>query len=298
MKKSAFIYIILSGLLWGSSGIFVHFLEPFGFSSMHMTLGRELTAAIAMAVYVLIVDKKLFCTNFKELVLYAISGIAMFGAAALYYRAMQLLNSVSTAVVLMYTAPIFIMIYSVAFFGEKLTWLKTTAVAAMLIGCCLVSGLVSGIISGIDFNLVGFLFGIGAGISYAIYNIVTKMEMRMRCDPKTANVYTFLFAALCAIIASKPMGAVEIISQNPVSALLLVACGICTCIVPYFMYSLSLRDIPAGTASALGIIEPMAATLYSVLFLGERLDVFAICGIILILGAVFVLSREKTEKQQ
>lgn len=293
MKKSALIYIILSGLLWGSSGIFVHFLEPFGFSSMQMTLGRELTAAIAMVVYVLIADKKLFRTRFKDLVLYAMSGISMFLAAALYYRAMQI-TSVSTAVVLMYTAPIFIMIYSVAFFGERLTLVKTIAVIAMLCGC----GLVSGIASGFNVNLVGFLFGIGSGIAYSIYNIVTKIEMRQRCDPKTANVYTFIFAALCAMITSKPLGAIEIISRNPASVLILVACGIFTCIVPYFMYSLSLRDIPAGTAASLGIIEPMAATVYSVVFLGEKLDKFAICGIVLILGSVLVLSREKEEKQQ
>ena len=291
--KKAFFYIVFSGLLRGSSGIFVHFLEPFGFTSMQMTLGRELTAAIAMAVYVLIVNKKLFRANFKEILLYAMSGISMFLAAALYYRAMQI-TTVSTAVVLMYTSPIFIMIYSVAFFGEKLTWLKTIAVIAMLCGC----GLVSGIASGFNVNLVGFLFGIGAGISYAIYNIVTKMEMRMHCDPKTANVYTFIFAALCAMITSKPMGAIEIISRNPASVLILIACGIFTCIVPYFMYSLSLRDIPAGTASSLGIIEPMAATLYSVVFLGEKLDGYAICGIVLILGAVLALTREKEEKQQ
>ncbi len=295
--KKAFVYIVLAGLLWGSSGIFVHFLEPLGFSSMQMTLGRELTAAIAMVAYVFFSDKKLFRTRFRELVLYAMSGISMFLAAALYYRAMQI-TSVSTAVVLMYTAPIFIMIYSVAFFGEKLTLIKTIAVVAMLVGCCLVSGLVSGIISGIEFNIVGFLFGVGSGIAYSIYNIVTKMEMRMRCDPKTANVYTFIFAAICAIITSKPMGAVEIISRHPASALILIACGIFTCIVPYFIYSLALRDIPAGTASSLGIIEPMAATVYSVAFLGERLDNFAIVGIVLILGAVFALSREKEEKQQ
>ncbi len=291
--KKAFIYIVLAGLLWGSSGIFVHFLEPLGFSSMQMTLGRELTAAIAMVAYVFFADKKLFRTSFRELVLYAMSGISMFLAAALYYRAMQI-TSVSTAVVLMYTAPIFIMVYSVAFFGEKLTLIKTIAVVAMLCGCCLVSG----IVSGFNVNLVGFLFGVGSGIAYSIYNIVTKMEMRMRCDPKTANVYTFIFAAICAIITSKPMGAAEIISRHPASAFILIACGIFTCIVPYFMYSLALRDIPAGTASSLGIIEPMAATVYSVVFLGERLDGFAIFGIVLILGAVFALSREKEEKQQ
>jgi len=160
MKKSALIYIILSGLLWGSSGLFVHFLEPYGFASIQMTLGRVLTSAIAMVIYVFIVDKKLFRTNLKELFLYAISGISMFLAAALYYRAMQL-SSVSTAVVLMYTAPVFIMIYSVAFLGEKLSLLKVLAVVAMLCGCSLVSGLVSGA----NFNFMGVLFGIGAGPS-------------------------------------------------------------------------------------------------------------------------------------
>ncbi|MBR3848297.1 MAG: EamA family transporter [Oscillospiraceae bacterium] len=291
--KKAFIYIVFAGLLWGSSGIFVHFLEPFGFSSMQMTLGRELSAAIAMVAYIFFSNRKLFRASFGEIALYAMSGISMFLAAAFYYRAMQI-TSVSTAVVLMYTSPVFIMVYSIAFFGEKLTPMKTVAVVAMLVGC----GLVSGIVSGFSINLVGFFYGIGAGLAYSMYNIVTKIEMRKQCDPKTATVYCFMFAAISALIVSKPWQAAEIIADHPVGGLLLVACGVCTCVIPYFIYTLALRAIPAGTAASLGIIEPMAATLYSVLFLGERLDIFAICGIVLILGSVLVLSREKPEKQQ
>ena len=289
--KKAFFYIVFAGLLWGSSGIFVHFLEPFGFTSMQMTLGRELSAAIIMAIYIFFADKKLFKTNFKDLLLYAMSGVSMFLAAALYYRAMQI-TSVSTAVVLMYTSPIFIMICSIAFFGEKLTTLKTIAVVAMLCGC----GLVSGIVSGLEFNLKGFLYGIGAGVAYSIYNIVTKVEMIKKCNPKTATVYCFMFAALSAIIASEPLQVAEIVSARPLGGLLLAGCGIFTCVVPYFLYTLALRDIPAGTASSLGIIEPMSATLYSVVFLGERLNVYSICGIVLILGAVLALSREPGEE--
>ena len=74
---------------------------------------------------------------------------------------------------------------------------------------------------------------------------------------------------------------------------LIVGIGIFTGITPYFLYNLSLRDIPAGTASALGILEPMAATVFSVLFLGEILSVQSASGIILILLAVFMLSRVK-----
>ena len=50
-----------------------------------------------------------------------------------------------------------------------------------------------------------------------------------------------------------------------------------------------MRALPAATASALGVVEPMAATLFSVMLLGEELDLFATVGIILILVAVVML---------
>jgi drug/metabolite transporter (DMT)-like permease len=52
-----------------------------------------------------------------------------------------------------------------------------------------------------------------------------------------------------------------------------------------------MRNLPAGTASALGIVEPMAATVYSILFLGEDLNIIPAIGILLILGAVFLLGK-------
>ena len=55
--------------------------------------------------------------------------------------------------------------------------------------------------------------------------------------------------------------------------------------------SLAMRELSAGTASSLGIIEPMAATLFSAVFLSEIPDVFQFIGIALILGATVLLSR-------
>jgi D-glycero-D-manno-heptose 1,7-bisphosphate phosphatase len=59
---------------------------------------------------------------------------------------------------------------------------------------------------------------------------------------------------------------------------------------------MALRDVPAGTASALSIVEPMSATVFSVAFLNEKMTVPAVCGIVLILLAVFLLSREDDKK--
>ena len=144
MKKSGLIYIILASVLWGTSGIFVKYLAPYGVTSLQMTFIRGLVAFVSMGIFVLIKDKRLVKTNFKEIFLFMGSGISFFLTASCYYQSMQL-TSVSTAVVLMYTAPIFVLIYSTTFLGERLSYMKLIAVTGMIVGCCLVSGIIGGL---------------------------------------------------------------------------------------------------------------------------------------------------------
>ena len=40
MKTKAFIYVIIAGIAWGTSGIFVNFLAPYGYTSLQMTALR------------------------------------------------------------------------------------------------------------------------------------------------------------------------------------------------------------------------------------------------------------------
>ena len=289
MKTRAFIYIILAGILWGTSGLFVHFLAPMGFSSLQMTAMRGIVAFLCMLVFAALKNREIFKVSRRELALFAASGLGIFGTATSYYASMQL-TTVSTAVVLMYTAPIIVMIYSVLFLGEKMTVLKGVAVGAMLVGCCLVSG----IIGGMKFHALGIAMGFLSGISYSAYNIFTKVQMRGNSHPLSATLYCFMFMAIFSVLSCKPLEAANIIYNNlGVSIPLLIGIGIATCVLPYFLYTLALKVLPAGTASALGIVEPMAATVFSVLFLQEELSVYSVCGIVLILGAVFLLSQNR-----
>ncbi len=289
MKKSGLIYIILASILWGTSGLFVRVLAPYDMTSLQMTFIRGLVAFICMGVFLLITDRSLIKTNFGEILLFIGSGLSFFLTATCYFQSMQL-TSVSTAVVLMYTAPIFVMIYSVTFLGEKLSTRKVIAVTGMLVGCCLVSG----IIGGLKINAVGIMIGLLSGIAYASYNIITKIEMQKGINPVRANFYCFLISAVVGIVFSKPAGIIECILINPSVVIpFSIGMGIFACILPYFLYTMALREIPAGTASSLGILEPMAATILSVLILGEKISLYSLIGIVLILGSVFLLSREK-----
>ena len=280
--------IILAGILWGTSCLFVDAWSTFGPTPTQITAFRIVSSTICLWIYALIFDRKAFFLRVKDLGLYIGSGIALLSTAALYYSAMKA-SSVSTAVILMYMAPILVMGWSVLFFGEKFYVKKGLSVASMFIGCAFVSG----IVGGMAFNAVGILLGLATAVSYGAYNVLTKMEMRKGCNPITTTLYGFLFAALFALLINPVEPIAEIIAQAPAKVIpLAFAHGIVTFVAPYFLYTLSMKKIPVGVASSLAIIEPMSATIFSVVFLGEKLSIYGIVGIVMILVAVFVLSKE------
>lgn len=290
MKKSkAYALIVLSSFLFGTSGIFVRLLSPYGFTSMQMTAMRGIISAVALSLFVLFTKRKLFKTNHKALALFLLSGVFMFAAAFFYYTAMSY-TTIATAVVLMYAAPIYVLLFSVLFLKEKLSVMKVVAVALMLVGMALVSG----IVGGLEFNFWGVFFAIAAGVAYAAYNIVAKVEMKQGNDPLTAMIYCYIVMGLLAGCCADVPELLCLTLQDPVVIwLLILGIGLFTCAIPYLMYTMSLQEVPAGTASALALIEPMAAIIYSVIFFNEPLTLPLVAGVVLILSAVFIISRIK-----
>ena len=157
------------------------------------------------------------------------------------------------------------------------------------------SVLVSGLIAGANFSLLGTVLGLCSALSYSAYNVVTKIQMLKGCRPLSATFYSFTVMAIISLCACNPADLVCKTAQNPAFlTCMIIGIGVFTCVLPYLLYTLALREIPAGTASALGIIEPMSATVFSVVIFAEKLSLASLIGIVLILAAVFMLS--KTEE--
>ena len=286
-KKLPFAFIILAGVLWGTSPIFVNYLAPYGFTSVQMTAVRGTVSFVGMLVYVSIFNRKLFKIKPLDLLLYLAIGATLFGTAFCYYSAMQL-TSTSTAVVLMYTAPVYVMLFSVLFLGERFSKMKGIALALMLLGCILVSG----IITGLKFNVWGILLGILTSFIYAAYNILTKISVRQKREPVTVTLYSFFFMSVIAICVCAPADMIGIIAASPIPTVpLCIGLGITTFIMPYYLLTWSMKHLSAGTASALSIVEPMAATLFSAVLFSEIPDLVSIVGILSILIAVYLLGK-------
>ena len=278
--------IVAAGIFWGTAGVFVEVLSPYGFTPLQMTAIRGIVSFFCMFVYVVLHDRKLLRTRLKELLIFMGMGLGVLGTATFYYMSMNA-TSVATAVVLMYTAPVYVMLFSVLFLGERLTPLKLVAVAVMLLGCCLVSG----IIGGLKFDVWGIAFGLLSGLSYAVYNIFTKIAMQRGNAPQTATLYAFLTMGVAALaVCDAPAVATTIGERSLILMPLLLLFGVVTCFLPYILYTTSMKTLPAGTAASLAIVEPMAATVFSIL-IGQTLTAVSGVGIVLILLAVFLLGR-------
>ncbi len=290
MKKSqAYALLIISGFLFATSGIFVRRLSPYGFSSLQIVAFRGGVSAIVFCLFALIRDKKIFKTNFKSLLLFAVNGILMFFSAYFYYSALEH-TTIATAVVLLYTSPIYVLIFSVIFLKEKFSLTKLLSILVMIVGVALSSGF----FGNMSFEPFGVLCGLLSGVSFGIYSITTKLSMKMKNDPFTSMLYCYIIMAALAITFANVTEMPALISKAPLKiSLLSLGVGLFTCAIPYLMHTFSLKIVPASTAGALGLIDPMASIIYGILFFKEPLSFLLVCGIVMILGSVFVISRIK-----
>ena len=289
MKKRAFFYIIAAGVLWGTSGIFVNYLVPKGYHSLQLTAVRGVVSLLFFAIYSAFRDRRAFKVSPKELLFFLGVGLSQFGTAAFYFMSMTA-TSISTAVVLMYTAPIYVTVFSALFLGEKFSKPKILALCMMIVGCAFVSGLVDGL----RFDLLGIIFGIISGIPYASYNILTKISMMHSYSPVSQNLYGALFMMLVSLAVCNPGEILPLTAKEPLTlTLALVALGVVTFVLPYLFFALGMKELPAATASALSTVEPLSACAFGIIIFGEKPDIFSLVGIALILVAVFLLGHSE-----
>lgn len=287
--------ILLAGCFWGSMGIFVRRLGAFGFSSIQIVSIRVTLAALVFCALLFVRDRSGFRISPRDLPLFLGLGFgSILFFTVCYFTAISIMP-LSTAAILLYTSPIWIMLMSVLFFRERLTRRKVLALVLAFAGCVLVSG-----VAGEGLTVTGLLVGLGSGIGYGLYSILGTIALR-RYSPYTVTAYTFLFAAAGSWLICRPAEMLRRFSAAPSAASLLLLCGLTaliTAVIPFLAYTLGLRTVEASRAGILATVEPMVATLFGIAVFGEPLTVASGCGILLILSAVVLLNRKRGSVQK
>ncbi len=289
------ILIILAGCLWGSMGIFVRKLGSFHFNSIQIVSIRVTLAALLFSVLLFIKNRSGFRISLRDLPLFLGLGLgSILFFTVCYFTAINMM-SLSTAAILLYTSPVWIMLMSVLFFHEKMSGRKIFALVLAFGGCVLVSG-----ISGEKMTVTGLLVGLGSGLGYGLYSILGTVALR-RYSPYTVTTYTFIFAAIGSWFISRPADMISKFSDAPNTIGLIMFCfltALITAFIPFLAYTLGLRTVEASKAGIIATIEPLVATLIGVVVFKEALTVLSALGIILILAAVIILNCKKEKRRK
>ena len=285
--------ILLAGCFWGSMGIFVRRLTDYGFSSIQIVAIRVTLAALVFCILLFIKAPSGFRISVKDIPLFLGLGFGSILFFTVCYFTAITMMPLSTAAILLYTSPIWIMLMSVLFFREKLTGRKLLALVLAFAGCVLVSG-----VSGEGMTLTGLLVGLGSGIGYGLYSILGTVALR-RYSPYTVTTYTFVFAALGSWLICRPAEMLAKFAAAPDLPGLVFFCfltALVTAVIPFLAYTLGLQTVEASRAGILATVEPLVATLIGVVVFSEPLTLLSGLGILLILAAV-VLLNGKTESE-
>jgi DME family drug/metabolite transporter len=163
-------------------------------------------------------------------------------------------------------------------------WLAGTALTVA--GAALLAARGAG---GASADLVGLLFMLGAGLSYAVYSQAAKHTIDHGLDAAGAmgGIFVAGAALLAPLLATEPLAWVA----TPRGLALALHLGVVTIGLAYWLYGWGLHHLPVPTVVTLTLAEPLTASILGVAVLGERLDPAGWAGAALVVAGLALASR-------
>jgi DME family drug/metabolite transporter len=206
-----------------------------------------------------------------------------------YYVAIQRTN-VAIAIIVQYTAPVWVLLCVVARGQQKLSPQKVIAVALAVAGIALAIGIV-GTKEGraVHLDRWGLFAALLASFSFAFYN-VGGHSILARYDRWRVLVWTLAAAAAFWLVVNPPW---KVIAAHyaPAQWLFLFVFSMISVLGAFSFYFLGLQYLEPTRAIIASCLEPVFSIILAAVLLGEVLRPIQTLGIIFVLAAIVIVQR-------
>ena len=277
--------IIFAGAFWGIISIFLDNLQKIGFTTFQCVALRISFATALLLIIVLIKDRKLLKIRLKDFPIFIGMGLCCLGSSVFYLWDIDIIGSSAVPALLLDTSPIFVLILSVAFLKEKITSIKVISLFLTIIGVLLVTG-VFNTKSAISFAAVAI--GLLSGISYAVYSIINKNGIE-KYDSLTLTFYAFLIASIVYVPFSGVFTKLDLFSDVKSIAFSLGLGGVST-VLPFVLYSVGLKNLPASKVSIFANVELLVAAIVGAVYFDDKFTFLKILGFLFVVLSIVLLN--------
>jgi drug/metabolite transporter (DMT)-like permease len=278
--------LLLAFLFWGSSAPLAKYLMVARFDIVIIAQTRVSLSFILLCLFFFFFNRKVFKIDKKDLWHFVILGVAGLAVTNYTYYFTVKESTVATAILIQYTAPLWVVLAAVYVTKEEsLNLMITVALVTALFGCyCAVSG---GRASVIQLHGWTWLTGPVSAFTFAFQIIATKHLLK-KYSLWTVILYMFGFASLFWLFINPPwVIASKMYTLNDWIIFWIFA--VVSILIPQSAFAAGLKWLKASTAGIIGTMEPVVAITVAYFLLGESLHPIQIAGGILVVAAVTML---------
>ncbi|MCF0107009.1 MAG: EamA family transporter [Holdemanella sp.] len=253
MKKS-FIYINIAVLLFGLAGVFSKMI---GLPSILITFGRVSISSIFLFIYIKLANKDMTLSKYKYLIFLA--GIILALHWTTFIESIHQ-STVAIGTITFSTFPLFVMLFEIVFFKEKMHIKHLFCILLIIIGVYITIPIFT-----FDNSMVkGICIGMISSVSYAVLTIINKIVSK----EYESTIITFYEQFLASVILVPSLFIVPF-TMTFKDGILLFILGIGMTALAHTLFVESLKKLPAGLAGILSCNEMVYSIVFAFLLLKE-----------------------------
>lgn len=278
--------VVLSGICFGLLGIFGKIAFTYHFLPLELLALRYSVAAVLMFVVIVFKKKLSLRIGLKEIIIslfLGACGYALF--SGLYFYTLTGLTAGMT-VLLLYTYPLWVTLFSVFFLSEKLSLKKVIALVANILGMSLLVGARPS-----HAPMIYFLAGLLSAFFYAAYILLSKKYV--------SHVSSFVSSFYIQLGAGVILSAIAFKSIDRPYHLIyehfwfIVSMSFFCSVMAMTLFLSGLKKVSSFMASILSTTEPISGVLLGVFFLGESFSFLPATGAAMILASMILISDKR-----
>ena len=273
--------MIAAAMLWGTTGT-AQALAPDGAQPVIIGTVRLVVGGIALMAFALM---RGVLRDGKRWSIWPtlLAALSMAAYQLFFFAGVAKTGVVVGTMVGIGSAPIMTGLLGYLVLGERpgRKWGMATALAVVGCGLLVASG------GSIHIDILGILLALGAGLSYAIFTLVSK-ELLEDHPPEAVMAVAFFLGAVLLFPLFFRADLVWLF--QPRGLVIGLWLGFVTVAVAYTLFARGLKLVPVATAGTLTLAEPLTAATLGVFLLGERITPLAFLGIVLIFTGLVILT--------
>lgn len=260
--RNSALLLIIAALLWSTGGVFIKWLP---LSPLTIAGARSAIAALVLLVWV----RKPRPTWTKM----QFGAIFSYAATVVLFVVATKMTTAANAILLQYTAPIWVSLLSVAITGERLRTSEWLAVIVVMLGMSVF------FLEQVAFDsVIGNVLAVLSGIAFA------GVALFIRAQRGVSTVESILFGNILAALLCLPFAESYVVTPGVIAAL--IGMGVLQLGVSYILYTKALENVTAIQAVLFTTLEPLLNPIWVVLLIGESPSPLAIVGGLLVIGGV------------